>query len=53
MCKGKGTENLITTKTIAMQNRKGQERYREQLIVKSKSTNHDKVHCDAQARTGI
>ena len=35
-----------------MQNTEGQERYREWLRGKGKSTNNYKVQCDVQARTG-
>ena len=35
-----------------MQNTKGQERYCKLLRGKGKSTNHYKVECDAQAKTG-
>ena len=36
-----------------MQNTEGQERYRKWLKDKGKSTKHNKVQCDAQARAGI
>ena len=35
-----------------MQNTEGYESYREWLGGKGKSTNHYKVQCDVQARTG-
>ena len=35
-----------------MQNTEDQERYREWLRGKGKSTNHYKVQCDVKARTG-
>ena len=35
-----------------MQNTEDQERYREWLRGKGKSTNHCKVQCDVKARTG-
>ena len=48
-----GSKDIFeNVKTTTMQNDERQERYREWLRGKGKSTKHYKVQCDVQARTG-